>query len=303
MYINKRICVLELASLNWRSVLLITVIVTTATAVYLELLRPYVKVSMIAVSGFSTAISFFIAFCTAQAYGRWWEARKILGSIVNDSRSFGRMVMTFFGKSEDGDAEIPAIQDRLIRQHIAHLYAVKERLRGETAQDYAAYLSQKDTSRVSGSSNVGNALLRLQGEEVDAAERAGHIDVIRMAQLNDMLSRFSASMGMAERIKLTVFPAYYASMIRLSIWFEALVFPMALSEEIGYWAIIFASLLTSIFYLVFQAGQALLDPFEGAPNDTPMSSIVRTIEINLLEQIGEKDLPAPIEPVEGRYLM
>jgi len=46
-----------------------------------------------------------------------------------------------------------------------------------------------------------------------------------------------------------------------------------------------------------------LDPFEGAPNDTPMSSIVRTIEINLLEQIGEKTIPAPVEPVEGRYLM
>ena len=35
----------------------------------------------------------------------------------------------------------------------------------------------------------------------------------------------------------------------------------------------------------------------------PLSNIVRTIEINLLEQLGEKELPPPIEPVKGRYLM
>ena len=74
-------------------------------------------------------------------------------------------------------------------------------------------------------------------------------------------------------------------------------------NDIRYWAIFFASLLGTIFYLVFQAGQTLLDPFEGSPSDTPMSSIVRTIEINLLEQIGAKDIPAPVQPVDGRYLM
>lgn len=303
MYVNKRIGILELVSLNWKSLVLIAVLVSVSTVVYLVFLRSHIKVSVIAVSGFSTAISFFIAFCTAQAYARWWEARKIWGSIVNDSRSFSRMVLTFFGTSRPAGSEVPAVQTRLIRRHIAHLYAVKERLRGETTKDYAPYLSKEDMRRVTDSSNVGNAILRLQGEEVDAAERAGLIDTIRMAQLNDMLSRFSSSMGMVERIKLTVFPAYYASMIRVSIWFAVLVFPMALSEEVGYWAIIFSSVLGWIFYVVFQAGQALLDPFEGQPDDTPIASIVRTIEINLLEQLGEKNLPPPVEPVAGRYLM
>ena len=88
-----------------------------------------------------------------------------------------------------------------------------------------------------------------------------------------------------------------------SIWIFVLVFPAALSEEIGHWAIFFSSLLGTIFVLVYRAGQALLNPFEGTPNDTPMSSIVRTIEINMLEQIGEKNLPDPVEPINGRYLM
>ena len=100
-----------------------------------------------------------------------------------------------------------------------------------------------------------------------------------------------------------MFPSYYATMMRVSIWFFIVVFPMALSEEIGYPAIIYASVLGMIFYLIFQAGQSLLNPFEGLPSDTPMSSIIRTIEINLLEQLDGATVPPPVEPVDGRYLL
>jgi len=248
----------------------------------------------------STATSFFIVFFTAQAYDRWWEARKIWGSFVNDSRSFGRMAMTLFGPAE---GDVPSIQRRLVRRHIAHLYAVKERLRGESTREYAKYLSDEDATRVGDSSNVGNAILQLQGEDIDAAERAGLIDVIRLAQFDDMLNRFSTSQGMAERIKTTVFPAYYASMIRISIWLFVLIFPPTLSEEIGYKAIPISAVLGLLLYMIINIGQVMLDPFEGTPHDTPMSSIIRTIEINLLEQLGEDDIPPPLEPIKDRYLM
>jgi putative membrane protein len=302
VYISKRLSIFALFAWNWRGLSAIVGTVSAVTFVYLELLRASLPMPIVVVTGFTTAISFFIGFFTAQAYDRWWEARKIWGSFVNDSRSFGRMVLTLFPKSDD-QPEIAAIQDRLIRRHIGYLYAVKEHLRQESTQEYLNYLNAEDEQRVSGTSNVGNALLELQGNDIDAAERAGYIEVIRMARLNDMLNHFSTSQGMAERIKTTVFPAYYESMIRVSLWIFIVVFPMALSEEIGYRAIIYSSLLGMIFFLIFRAGQTLLDPFEGLPSDTPMSSIIRTIEINLREQLGDADIPAPVEAVDGRYLM
>ncbi len=302
MYIKKRIGVFEIVVANGKVLLLLLITVSATTALYLEVLRPYVNSSTAVVGALGTAISFFVAFFTAQAYDRWWEARKIWGTFVNDSRSFGRMVVTLF-KRPDDPAEVAAIQDRLVRRHIAYLYAVKEHLRRERTQEYLAHLSENDANRIGGITHAANALLQLQGDDIDAAERKGYIDVIRMAQLNDMLSRFSTSMGMAERIKTTVFPAYYGSMIRVAIWVLVVVFPIALSDDIGYRAIPYSFLLGAIFLLVFLAGQALLDPFEGLPSDTPMSSIVRTIEINLLEQIGAADIPPPVEPVDGSYLL
>ena len=300
MYVTKRVGLLQLVVWGWRTLSLILVVVASVTTVYLELLEDQLHVSMTVVTGLATALSFFIGFFTSQAYDRWWEARKIWGTMVNDSRSFGRMVLTFFDGS---DGKISELQRRVIRRHLAYLHAVKARLRVEETREYAAYLSKEEAERVDRSSHAGNTVLELQGRDLDAAEREGHIDVIRMALLNDMLSRFVTSMGMAERIKLTIFPAYYASMLRVSIWGAVLVFAIALSDQIGYWAIPFATLMGTIFAMVYLLGLSLLDPFDGEPNDTPVSSIVRTLEINLLEQIGAEEIPPPLEPVDGKYVL
>jgi putative membrane protein len=302
MYVDKRIGILEIFIRGWKDSLFVLAVVTATTALYLEFLHEYIRTSLMAVTVLGTALSFFIGFINAQAYDRWWEARKIWGTLVNDSRSFARMVLTMFDSSKNR-VDAVAIQDRLIRRHIGFLYAVKEWLRRENTREYLDYLSGQDEKRIDGLKHAGNAILKLQGEEIDRAEREGYIEVIRMAQLNDMLSRFSTSMGMAERIKLTVFPVYYATLIRLSVWAFVIVFPTALSVEVGYWAIPYTFLLGEIFQLISAAGKVLMNPFEGRSTDVPMSSIVRTIEINLLEQLGVTELPPPVEPVNGRYLL
>jgi putative membrane protein len=41
------------------------------------------------------------------------------------------------------------------------------------------------------------------------------------------------------------------------------------------------------------------DPFENRYDDVPLSSICRTIEINLLEVLDEKPLPPRLAPTDG----
>lgn len=51
-------------------------------------------------------------------------------------------------------------------------------------------------------------------------------------------------------------------------------------------------------YVVMElVGDYSENPFEGLSNDVPMLTLSRTIEIDLLQQLGETDLPAPIQPV------
>ena len=48
-------------------------------------------------------------------------------------------------------------------------------------------------------------------------------------------------------------------------------------------------------------GDELASPFDTGKNALPLSTIARTVEINVLEQIGVEDLPDPLRPVE--YLL
>ncbi|NOR80698.1 MAG: hypothetical protein GQ529_07685, partial [Methyloprofundus sp.] len=58
------------------------------------------------------SVSLLLAFRTAAAYERWWEARKIWGGIVNDSRTIVRQLIGF--TSTRGEA-IPEVKE------LAHL--------------------------------------------------------------------------------------------------------------------------------------------------------------------------------------
>ena len=303
MDVRQRISVFTVILRTWKYQLRVLVTVTLATVVYREILFPRFQVSLAVVTVLGTAIAFFIGFINSQAYGRWWEARKIWGSFVNDSRSFSRMVMSFLTAPQPGQpGELQELRQGLIHRHLAFMNAVVARLRDQTRDDYTRYLTQADSEAIRGQSHVPNAILGLQGQVIDRAERAGYSDVFRMAQINEMLNRFSDSMGKSERIKLTVFPALYSALIRMSIWIFLAVFPMVISETVGYWAILFGWLLGWIFLLTYLAGQALLNPFENRRPDVPISSITRTIEINLLEQLGEK-APEPLAPIKGEYLL
>ena len=45
-----------------------------------------------------------------------------------------------------------------------------------------------------------------------------------------------------------------------------------------------------------QIGESSENPFDNGTSDTPMSTICRNIEIDILELLDETDLPPKIEP-------
>ena len=302
MYIDKKLGIINLLTYSWRTQLIILLVVSLTSICYLGFLHEYVRLSGVLITVLGTAISFFIGFINSQAYGRWWEARKIWGAIVNDSRSFCRMVMTFIDKKED-DVNIKLFKKLMIHRHLAFIILLRDRLRDQNTGEESKYLSSDDQSKLKGQSHKSNAILTLHGKDLNNAEEIKYLDVFRMTQINQMLNRFSDSMGQSERIKLTIFPIYYSTLIKVSIWIYMIIFSMQMSSVVGYWSILFSYLVGNVFILTYQAGQSLMNPFELKPSGTPIATITRAIEINLLEQIGEKNIPKPLQPVNNSYLI
>ncbi|MCE7921714.1 MAG: hypothetical protein DYG98_01540 [Haliscomenobacteraceae bacterium CHB4] len=81
-----------------------------------------------------TALAFYLGFKNNASYDRLWEARKIWGAIINNSRSFAAAVTGFVSNlhapaNRVGEKELHAIKRRLIFRHLAWLTCLRYQLR------------------------------------------------------------------------------------------------------------------------------------------------------------------------------
>ncbi|WP_199117289.1 bestrophin family protein [Pedobacter sp. ASV28] len=246
-----------------------------------------------------TAIAFFIGFNNNQAYDRWWEARKVWGGLVNDSRSYARSLLSYVPPSEDNDK----IVTRMIRRHIAFLYALKANLRGTVDLIYVKYLSEEERRAVETQANIHNAILHKQADDLEKLYHTQQIDGFKFMAINELLTKFSDGMGMSERIRNTVFPTTYSYLTKVFIWLFVVTFTLVISQEMGIWSIFMGWMIGFVFVSTQINGMNLVDPFENNVAGIPLNQITRTIEINLLQMIGEENTPPPITPINDEYVL
>jgi putative membrane protein len=109
-------------------------------------------------------------------------------------------------------------------------------------------------------------------------------------------------MGAAERINNTIFPSTYRKLLHFVIYLFVVTLSIALKEVGTVFAIPLLILISGCFFLLEKTASQLKDPFRNQPSDTSVTAITRTIEINILQLLGEAEIPAPITP-ESFYIM
>jgi putative membrane protein len=288
----------RLLRLFWRHRLavLAAFVITFAVEVandYLILSRPVFSYAFIGM--LVTALSIFLAFRVNEAYARWWEARTLWGEIVNDSRSWSRQVAQFV---VDVDARAP-----LVRRQIAFVHALRLRLRRQPLDgELGNFIAPDELEALERVPNLPMALLQRQAAELQALRQGGALDPIDQHRMESTLTSLTASQGGCERIKNTAFPDEVAYISRMTAWFLAIVIPVAVLDESNVpnvMEMLLVPLIMLAFILTERLGAALKNPFQNLPNDTPMTSICRTIEIDLLASINEAELPEPLAPENG----
>lgn len=281
----------------WRDAIT-AVVIAVVVEVLIHLNRKYVPVVPAALPAFlGTAISLLLSFKLNQSYDRWWEARKIWGAIVNDSRSLVRQALTFV------EPVAPDRVERLARRQIAWCYSLGQSLRRlDWKKGTEGHLREEDLAAVAPIGNKPLALLQLHAEDVAGLARDGHLTDFQRIQLDDTLRRLTDWMGMCERIRSTVFPRTYRAFLKVFIYMFITVLAIALADVQGGWQIAMTTALAIPFFLLERTASHMQDPFENRPTDTAMTAIARTIEINILQLIGESDVPEPVPP-EDFYLM
>jgi putative membrane protein len=243
-------------------------------------------------------ISLLLAFKTNQSYERWWEARKIWGAIVNDSRTLVLQASGFVPQ------ELLAAPLRaLAYRQIAWCYCLGETLRGlDPTATLVSYLLENEVAYTQSQANKPLALLALHTAQLKALYQQGALNAFQQVQLDATLVRLCDALGQAERLKSTVFPASYRRLVHFFIYLFLLTLSLGLVQTIGLWEIPVLLTTASTFFLLERTGRELQDPFRNAPTDTPVTALARTVEINLRQLLGEATVPAPLAP-QAFYLL
>lgn len=247
----------------------------------------------LAVSAFvGTTLSLLLGFRTSQSYERWWEARVVWGAIVNDSRTLIRQMQQFMPK---GPQATPIVYGFIHRQ-IIWCYTLSESLRrvpfSIKVEDYFRAHQLESVNRP-------NLLLNKHSEELGILSEQFNTDANKQVQIDTTIARLCDSMGKCERIKNTVFPRSYSLLIHFLIYVLMTMLPFGLEDETKWVEIMLSFMVPVLFIAIERTAIIMQDPFENVPTDTPMTSLSRTIEVNLLEMIGEK--PIRQQGIDGDY--
>ncbi|MES2617952.1 MAG: bestrophin family ion channel [Bacteroidota bacterium] len=244
-----------------------------------------------------TAISILLSFKLSQSYDRWWEARKIWGAIVNDSRSYVIQLQTLTAKGND-----PIVKKIAFRQ-IAWCYSLGQSLRGlNPTENLDQFLSKEDLEEIQQHNNKPLALLHLHGKDIKALKENNQLDIFSQIQLDNTLVRLCDSQGKSERIKTTVFPVTYRLFLHAIIYLFIVTLSISLKDIGGMFEIPLLLLISAAFLLLKKTAMHMQDPFENRPTDTAMTAIARTIEINIKQLLKETDIPKPLQP-DNFYLL
>lgn len=240
-----------------------------------------------------TCISLLLAFRTNQSYDRWWEARIAWGAIVNDSRSLIRQLQMFL----PDDTERERILHSFVQRHCAWCYVLGDALRGmDVSAHLLEFLPPAKAREIMRFDNKANALLLDHGLAIRELYDRGMITDFQMNHLSETLTKLTDSMGRCERIKNTVFPRTYTFNMQVFIYFFAAILPFCFEYDLFYLDVPIVTLIAAGFLLIEKSALQLQDPFEDQPTGTPMTTIARTIEINLKTMTDYEQIPKQIVP-------
>lgn len=285
MILNKRIPIRYLLGKIKLEILLVTLYAITIQVLdeQLRVADLAIPISLPALLG--TAISLILAFRIGQSYDRWWEARKIWGAIVNDSRTLVRQTLTF---PEQNGAHVETVQKGIAHRQIAWCHALGQSLRGFDPHDtIGEYLSDDDIEFLNSHDNVPNALLLLHSKDLKQMHREGTINDFQHVQMDETITRLCDWMGMSERIKNTVFPKQYSLLVEFLLYLFVVMLPFGLVEYLAELEAAVTIIITLPFFMLEKTALHLQDPFENKPTDISVTAIAQTIEKNISQMLGE----------------
>jgi len=237
---------------------------------------------------FGSALALFLGFRSNSAYQRWWEGRGLWGLMINANRNITRQACNFM------PSEAAELKRTIAFRQIAYVNALRCQLRKQPFdEDVVRYLDKNDEAL--SRTNAANGILDGTGRCISVARERGWLDTIQQTSMETVLIDIANSQGGMERLKNTPLPNQYRFFPTLFTHVLCILLPIGLVETLGFATPLGSTVAGLMFLTVLTIGDHLVDPFANTVHDLPLNAMCRTVEIDLLQAIGD-EAPSPLKP-------
>ncbi|NNV54766.1 bestrophin family protein [Limnovirga soli] len=225
----------------------------------------------------SVVISMLLVFRTNTAYERWWEARKLWGSLVNNSRN---LAIKLHAILHEDDAHNRSFIGQCIGLYAS---ALATHLHSEASRLELDEYEHPELASLDEQKHIPNQIAAILFNRINKLYKEGKITGDQLIILNGELLSFAEICGACERIKNTPIPLSYSAFLKKFIFIYSLALPFSLVFSLGYLAI---PVVAFIFYVLTSLeliAEEIEDPFGADENDLPTHKIAANIKKQVAE--------------------
>lgn len=220
-------------------------------------------------------LSMLLVFRTNSAYDRWWEGRKVWGSVVNNSRNLALKMSSILVHEKD-------------KQEIKHLitnyvFAFKNHLRGKYVQEEFTQTDNINLSQFADANHKPNFIAKSLYSKINNLYINKDLTGEQLIVLNEELKSFTDNCGACERIKNTPIPYSYNIFLKKMIFLYIMSLPIFFAGEFGYITVSITVIVLYVFASIELIAEEIEDPFGEDDNDLPLDEICNRIKTNLNE--------------------
>jgi putative membrane protein len=218
-------------------------------------------------------LSMLLVFRTNTAYDRWWEGRKLLGSLTNVSRNLAMKIKALKLTEEDV---------RFFEYGIPkYAFALKEHLRERMYFGKNSLLIEVEEGKHIPNQIAGSLISRLY----ELLEK-GAISQEQFIVLSSDFNQFTDICGACERIKNTPIPYSYSAFIKKFIFIYVITLPFGWVFSLGYFVVPIVPFILYVLASLELIAEEIENPFGEDANDLPVDQICNNIEKHVEEILG-----------------
>lgn len=227
----------------------------------------------------SVVLGLLLVFRTNTAYERFWEGRKLWGSLINDMRNLARQIWIAVQELQPQDRPAKAAALRLL---VAFAVATKLHLRHEAVNhELAALMPEAQFHKLQTMNNPPLEVAFWIGDFLQAQYQCDRINAYQLNAMQELLNSMVNSLGGCERILKTPIPLAYAIHLKQLLLIYCLLLPFQIVDGLAWWTGPVVALISFTVFGIEEIGLEIENPFGHDSNDLPLDTICATMLRNV----------------------